>query len=172
MTSRAILTFVLLVSATLAAAPEGGVSFWGGKVTLRCPGNGTWFKVNGKKVESVETESTKKTYEYKYTTGSKDHYYCKYNDQKYHFYIQGKACEYCFELDGLVLAGVIVVDVIGTVVVMLTVYKCTKKKKKAAASPRAAKPVRRREEIPIDSNYAPLSVHTRSSDYSVINRTG
>lgn len=37
-------------------------------------------------------------------------------------------CEDCYELDALLFGGVIIVDIIGTAVLMVIVYKCTKKK--------------------------------------------
>ncbi|XP_072311053.1 T-cell surface glycoprotein CD3 epsilon chain-like [Eucyclogobius newberryi] len=165
---RAVVAIVLLVSAT-ADETKGDVTFWMKNVTLRCPWNGEWFKGV---TQVASTKKTLSTFNYEYNTGSKDLLYCKDDKgNKYFFYIQGKACENCFELDGYIYAVVIVADVVGTVVVMAIVYKCTKKIA-AATHPKASTS---NPKVPIhnSSEYETLNLNTRASEYStVVNRMG
>lgn len=165
---------VLLISATVEAG--GGVSFWKEKVTLTCPEEGTFYKIE--KSDSEVENKYPDTYEYTFTKG-KDLYKCKYGDgtekTKYFFYVDGKACQNCIELNALVFAGVIVADVIGTVIVMVIIYKCTKNR--APAAPKNAKNSAarsRQQETPSNSDYQSLSAHTRSHDTyaTAIKRTG
>ncbi|XP_055081929.1 T-cell surface glycoprotein CD3 epsilon chain-like isoform X2 [Periophthalmus magnuspinnatus] len=145
MVSQVVLAGVLLVVAAVEANPKGGVRFWMNSVTLQCPEEGEWFYGNG--TSMIDTNDIKLYYDYKYK-GSKDQFHCKYKSQStpdapdaaetletYYFYIQGNACENCLELDALVFAVVIAADLIGTVIIMILIYKCTKNK--AAGSQRA-----------------------------------
>ncbi|KAJ0063833.1 hypothetical protein NL108_011078 [Boleophthalmus pectinirostris] len=159
MISRTVLAVVLLVIATVEAK-KGDVTFWMDKIKLTCPGNGEWFDGSHKSMNRTDT-----TLEQNFI-GPKEQYHCLHDSESYYFYIIGKACTYCFELDAVVLAVVIVTDVIVTGIVMIMVYKCTKKK--TAGPQHAPKAGRTRlENIPLSdhsSPYAPLSHHTRSND--------
>lgn len=169
-----VLACTLLISATVEA--EGGVSFvWMDEVTLTCPGSGEWLLAKGSGVANNGTAS----HSYTYADNSKDHHQCKYKSESvmetYHFYIQGKACGRCIELDTWVFALVIVVDVVASIVVIAIVYKCCNK---TSGRPQKKSKGRSREaDIQLDdctpSPYQALSPHTRSQDpYQVINRTG
>lgn len=172
---QAVLVFTLLISATTGA--EGGVSIWMDSVTLYCPKVGDWSKAKGSSWERIRNGSA--TYEYTYE-GLKDQFSCEYEEasgkKTYQFYIQGKACKNCIELDALVVAVVIVVDVIGTTVVMAIVYKCCKKS--SGGQQKAAKARSRERDIPLTpQTYEPLNPRTRSEDpysaiHSNINRMG
>lgn len=172
MVFQAVLAFTLLISATVEAG--GGVSIWMDHVTLTCPAQGSWFHRKGSDVKSVGQNGSA-THEYKFD-GSKDQYICKFDEVIYHFYIQGKACEHCIELEAWVFAVVIVADVIGTTVVMAIVYKCAKRS--SGGPQKSSKAARSREmDIPLNTRtYEPLNVNTMSQDpyssISVINRTG
>lgn len=174
----AVLACTLLISATVDA--RVGFSFWTDEVTLTCPESGDWFQGKASDAKSVSLQNGTKSYSYIYT-GNKDMYHCRYQStqtnemETYHFYIQGKACGSCFELDAQVFAVVIVADLVATAVVIAIVYKCCKK---TSAGPQKKSKGRSREaDIPLDdrtsSPYQALSPHTRSQDpYQVINRTG
>uniref|UniRef100_A0A3Q2PMI8 TYRO protein tyrosine kinase-binding protein n=1 Tax=Fundulus heteroclitus TaxID=8078 RepID=A0A3Q2PMI8_FUNHE len=85
------------------------------------------------------------------------------------------ACENCFELDGYVLMLVILVDVIGTAILMRIIYVCNKGKRRYAPPP--PQPGRNELKIPPAgsgprnlSSAESLNVHTLSSDtYSTMN---
>lgn len=162
MVVRVVLAFVLLISATAEA--KGGVSIWMDEVTLTCPDTGFWFWKNG---SSVGKNSTSQ-YKYQYS-GNKDILYCS-NTETYYFYIQGKPCRNCVELDASVFAVVIVADVLVTVLIMVIVYKCSKKKPGATASNASRS---RQENVQLDAlTYESLNPHTRNDEYSSIHRTG
>uniref|UniRef100_A0A8C6TKH1 CD3 gamma/delta subunit Ig-like domain-containing protein n=1 Tax=Neogobius melanostomus TaxID=47308 RepID=A0A8C6TKH1_9GOBI len=167
----AVLAFTLLIPVTVEAEVKGDVSFLRDNVTLTCPLEGVveWFKGS----KNVTDGATSATFTYKYEE-RKDHYHCKNQDKTYHFYIQGKVCENCFELDALVFVVIIVADVIGTTVIMIIVYKCSKKT--SGGPQKTPNPTRPREDIPLADTYEGLNPHTRSHDvYAGINqviRTG
>uniref|UniRef100_A0A3B3ZM32 CD3 gamma/delta subunit Ig-like domain-containing protein n=1 Tax=Periophthalmus magnuspinnatus TaxID=409849 RepID=A0A3B3ZM32_9GOBI len=185
MVSRVVLAGVLLVVAAVEANPKGGVRFWMNSVTLQCPEEGEWFYGNG--TSMIDTNDIKLYYDYKYK-GSKDQFHCKYKSQStpdapdaaetletYYFYIQGNACENCLELDALVFAVVIAADLIGTVIIMILIYKCTKNK--AAGSQRApnwrTSGVKTCVILVCCLCLQPLSRHTRSNEtYTTIHKTG
>ncbi|MEQ2184110.1 hypothetical protein GOODEAATRI_004558, partial [Goodea atripinnis] len=115
---------VLLLFVVHVETQKGGVTFWRGTVTLTCPENGTWTGL------PKPEPSTSKTHEFQYKGQAQ--YVCAYQadeeEQKYLFYVKGKACENCFEMDGFLFMLVILIDVIGTAIVMRIIYVCTKKK--------------------------------------------
>lgn len=164
MVFRVVLAFVLLISATADA--KGGVSIWMDEVTLTCPEEGSWFWNNGTNTGMDLTS----TYNYQYT-GTKDIYFCNHTEAYiYHFYIQGKPCKNCIELDALVFAVVIVADVLVTVLIMAIVYKCSKKKLGGTASNASRS---RQENVRLDAvTYEALNQQTRNDEYSIIHRTG
>ncbi|GLD65634.1 T-cell surface glycoprotein CD3 epsilon chain [Lates japonicus] len=169
---QAVLAILVLFIATVKAQ-EGSVSFWKEEFTMICPGNGDWYKDN-KKVSNSSEKMTQT-----YNTNTRGHYHCVYDNEgtenTYHFFVKGKVCEKCFELDPTVFAMVIVMDVLMTSIVMMIIYNCTKKKSSAAPTqpPRApARPAGRGPPVP-SPDYEHLNPNTRSQDtYSVVNRTG
>ncbi|CAN9511077.1 unnamed protein product [Ophioblennius macclurei] len=164
--------FFILLMLPAAVKTDAGVTFWRDTVTLTCPGTGTWYK---KGVEILDS-SADKNYVFRYE--DKGIYHCEYDDptkQKYYFYVEGKACENCFELDAIVFLGVIIVDLVATVFVMMMVYRCTKRKASPGSTKNSRAPVppgSRAPQVP-SSDYEKLSPQTRSQDtYSLVNRTG
>ncbi|XP_070762367.1 T-cell surface glycoprotein CD3 epsilon chain-like [Enoplosus armatus] len=166
---------VLLLFIAAVEAGEGGVTVWREYFTMTCPGEGSWYY----KKQNVSEGAT---YQLKYEHTKKGLYYCEYyedpefsetNKMKYYFYVQGKVCENCFELDASLFGLAIAADVIGTAFVMMIVYRCTKKKESSAHASKA--PARSGGQGPpvSSSHYEQLNTHTRSQDtYSIVNRTG
>ncbi|NP_001033071.1 T-cell surface glycoprotein CD3 epsilon chain precursor [Takifugu rubripes] len=156
---RALLCFAVLF---LVAGQEegqeqeqdkpGGVIFWETFVTMTCPRDGKWFK-DKKEV----SEGPAYAFEY---DNKKGRYHCTYDNSRYDFYVQGKVCENCFELDGGFWGMIIAADMFLTVVVMVMVYKCAKKRS-SAALPRVPKAGGRAPPLP-SPDYEPLNPHTRS----------
>lgn len=139
---------------------------------MTCPEEGDWYKKKDK--IGNDTKDLELLYE------GKGQYYCQYTPldstepQKYYFYVEGKACENCFELDPYLFGVVIIADVIGTAFVMIAIYQCTKKK--SSPGPQTSKaPARsggRGPPVP-SPDYEQLNTQTRSQDtYSIVNRTG
>uniref|UniRef100_A0A3Q2PMG6 CD3 gamma/delta subunit Ig-like domain-containing protein n=1 Tax=Fundulus heteroclitus TaxID=8078 RepID=A0A3Q2PMG6_FUNHE len=164
---------VLLLSVAAVETQTGAVTIWRDQVTLSFPREGKW-KEHGK-TEEISSNDTL-TIPFK----GKAHYFYEYSDdegnnQKYQFYVKGNACENCFELDGYVLMLVILVDVIGTAILMRIIYVCNKGKRRYAPPP--PQPGRNELKIPPAgsgprnlSSAESLNVHTLSSDtYSTMN---
>ncbi|KAF3693039.1 T-cell surface glycoprotein CD3 epsilon chain Precursor [Channa argus] len=106
-------------------------------------------------------------------------HYCEYTDDEvkktYYFYMKGKVCENCFEMDAVVFLLVIVMDIIGTAFVMMVIYKCTKRKSSAGSKSSYKTPSRSGGPAPPtpSRDYETLNAHTRTQDtYSTVNRTG
>ncbi|XP_019748288.1 T-cell surface glycoprotein CD3 epsilon chain [Hippocampus comes] len=158
MYNAALLFCHLLIISTVEAG-TGGVSFWRDKFTMTCPENGSWFK----KEQSMDTPGHSLTVDGK----NKGLYHCEYvqNNKKlkYYFYVEGKVCANCFELDAALFGALIVADVSITVLLMIFIYKCTKKKSspgmRGHAGPAVPSP-----------DYDYLNAHGQSQDpYSFIN---
>ncbi|XP_029028369.1 T-cell surface glycoprotein CD3 epsilon chain-like [Betta splendens] len=174
---RLVLAVALLFIVTVTA--QGNVEFWRTTVTLTCPKEGTWTLD-----EKDKSDIEEKTKEYQYEIKRNPLSYCEYNDDsenpvnpepkiKYFFYVKGKVCENCFELEGTLFLLIIIVDVIGTAIVMIAIYKCAKKK--APSGPARPKATSRSGPAPPtpSRDYEQLNPHTRSLEtYSVVNRTG
>ncbi|XP_068441208.1 T-cell surface glycoprotein CD3 epsilon chain-like [Clinocottus analis] len=164
----AALVFLLLFIASVEAA-EGGVTFWRKNFKMNCPEAGKWFK----KTQLGITVS--KTHEIEYSSNTKGLYHCQYTDEKktYYFYVKGKVCEDCYELDAAAVGYVLAVDVVATACLMAIVYRCTKKRRSAGlthASKAPARPAGRPPPVQAP-DYEQLSPHTRSQDpYSAVSR--
>ncbi|XP_027901550.1 uncharacterized protein LOC114162006 [Xiphophorus couchianus] len=122
-----VMFVVLFMFLATVESQKGGVSFWRDKVTLTCPQNGTW-KNNMENKNALEPGET-----HEFHFKGQAQYYCEYDNNeeekiKYYFFVKGKACENCFEVDGFLFLLVILVDVIGTAVMMRIIYVCTKRK--------------------------------------------
>ncbi|XP_061576489.1 T-cell surface glycoprotein CD3 epsilon chain-like [Cololabis saira] len=166
----------LLMSAVIVKAEEGGVEFWRETVTLICPEEGNWYDNNNKVFNGT------RTYTFKFERQSQ--MYCEYDGpirrMKYSFYVKGRTCENCFELDAFIMGTAIVVDLMVTVAVMTMVYRCTKKKgsdRPTQTSKRPPAPARPGDRGTTttsgEGGYEPLNPHTRSQDpYSTVNRMG
>ncbi|XP_068601741.1 T-cell surface glycoprotein CD3 epsilon chain-like [Brachionichthys hirsutus] len=124
---RAALALLLL--AVPVEAGSGGVRFWRENVTMSCPGDGTWFSKEHKPL-GLGTEL-----EVQHQNRRGGFYYCRHSGGEYYFYIQGKACDGCFELDATSLGLVLIVDICVTAAVMMMVYRCTKTKTSASKGP-------------------------------------
>ncbi|XP_008306805.1 T-cell surface glycoprotein CD3 epsilon chain-like [Cynoglossus semilaevis] len=164
---------LFLVVATVRANEKGTVISDGNKFIMNCPAEGDWYmnekKLNGDKTRSLEKE---------YGSDTKGLYSCKYTEdgteKTYFFYIKGKPCANCWELDGLFLLTAIVAEVLGTVVFMTIIYKCTKKKSSGGPDKTPQKPSRPGGRAPqaTSSDYEQLN-RTRASDpYAFVNRMG
>ncbi|XP_071327589.1 T-cell surface glycoprotein CD3 epsilon chain-like [Trachinotus anak] len=169
---QAVFAIPFLLIATVNAE-EGNVEFWREKFTMFCPENGTWYNGEGKDMgpDSKLTQN--------YNSETKGLYHCKYTldgeSKEYYFYVKGKACEDCFELDATLFLMVIVLDVLGTAFVMMIIFKCTKKKSSGGPTHSSKAPARsggRAPPVP-SPDYEQLNPHTRAQDtYSMVNRTG
>lgn len=181
---EAVLVVLLLFTATVKS--QGDVSFSRMTVTLTCPGNGKWIDKIGEIKDSEGQAIDNKEYKFKYN--GKATYSCKYKEDgdaaetEYQFYVEGKTCEMCVELDPTIFAAVIAVDVIGTTIVMMIIYRCTKKKSSAGPASSSKTPGGRApggrasggRAPPVPSpDYEALNPQTVShGTYSVVNRTG
>ncbi|XP_037124535.1 T-cell surface glycoprotein CD3 epsilon chain-like [Syngnathus acus] len=118
------LFFCHLLILSAVEANTGAVSFWRETFTMTCPETGTWFK----KGES-ESHNTSKSLTVE--GNNQGLYHCKYNKSsneiKYYFYVEGKVCANCFELDAELFGIFIVADVSITIILMILIYKCTKR---------------------------------------------
>lgn len=163
---------VLLMFATAVKTENGGADFRNTEVTLTCPEPGTWYKGDSSTAEI--SGGNNKTFKFNYK--QKVQYSCAYSDKiKYKFYVKGRVCENCFELDAKFFAVIIGVDLIGTAVVMMIIYKCSKKKSSDKPPPTARPPLKpgnRPAHGP--SEYESLNPNTRVTDtYStVVNNSG
>ncbi|XP_058490380.1 T-cell surface glycoprotein CD3 epsilon chain-like [Solea solea] len=173
MAFQAALAVLFLCVAT--AKDTGMVTFSGAEFEMTCPLEGTWHK-NGKEV-GRNMDSYKNTYK----SETRGLYHCTYKepdgdkDVKYYFYVKGKACANCVELDGLTFLLAITVDVVATMTLMIFIYKCTKNKSSAKPTQTPKLPARSGGHAPpsTSSPYEQLNPRTRSDDpYSVVNRMG
>uniref|UniRef100_H3BX19 Uncharacterized protein n=1 Tax=Tetraodon nigroviridis TaxID=99883 RepID=H3BX19_TETNG len=150
------LCFAVLFLAAVEAhegKSAGNVRFWSKDFTMTCPDVGKWFQ-ESKEMGPDGTESL--TLEYK----DKGKYHCEYDDAQYYFYVRGKVCENCFELDASLYAAIIAGDMGLTLVVMAIVYKCTKKRR-SAGLPHPPKAGGRAPPVP-SPDYERLNPHTLS----------
>ncbi|XP_074536204.1 T-cell surface glycoprotein CD3 epsilon chain-like [Halichoeres trimaculatus] len=162
----AFTVFVLFIASVDAG---GGVQFWRKNITMTCPEEATAWNLNGKPTDAQE--KIEKTYTLQYDNGKKGPHFCSYKDgtggdKKYYFYVQGKVCEKCFELDGNAFLVAIVADILFTVGVMFVIYNCTKKKssgESSLASNAPALPGGRAPPIP-HPDYEALNPHTQNKD--------
>ncbi|XP_041796557.1 T-cell surface glycoprotein CD3 epsilon chain-like [Chelmon rostratus] len=164
---QAALAVLLLLVATVKA-DDGGVSFWGESCTMTCPEEGTWYYKNKNISEGL-------TYKFKYENDKKGLYRCEYDRKKYYFYVQGKVCENCYELDATLFSLALVADISVTAFVMMMIRMCIRKRSSAGLAHTPKAPARsggRAPPVP-SPDYEQLNTHTRSKDtYSVVNRTG
>ncbi|XP_045930542.1 T-cell surface glycoprotein CD3 epsilon chain-like isoform X1 [Micropterus dolomieu] len=165
---QAVLAVLLLFTA-IVKAQEGGVTFWRNTFTMTCPKEGTW---HGESLNNSETKEQTMTLTY---GNDMKEFYCTYGDTKYYFYVKGKACDNCYELDAMLFWLAITVDVIGTVLVMMIIYRCTKQKSSTGLTPASKPPARQGGRAPPvpSPDYELLNPRTISQDaYSVVNRMG
>ncbi|KAM8905612.1 uncharacterized protein AB9W97_008690 [Spinachia spinachia] len=165
---------VLLLSTAAVHAAEGNVEFTKDKFKMICPEDGTWFKKN------AELKPPGVTHTETYSRKTKGLYHCKYKDiegniKRYYFFVKGKACANCYEMEPEYLALAIVADVVGTTCVMMMVFSCTKKKRSAAYKARpGGRPAPARPPPALSpsnpSPYQALNPLTRSND--VYSKTG
>ncbi|KAK5904508.1 hypothetical protein CesoFtcFv8_006062 [Champsocephalus esox] len=166
---RAALAVLLLFIATVEAG-KGGVTFWREEFTMTCPEGEDIYKGNVKD-PSKEVDIQLNTL--KYSDTSKGLYHCK--GGTYYFYVRGKTCTNCFEVDATLFGLAIAADVVGTLVVMIIIYRCTKKKSSAGPPQTSQAPARTGGRAPAvpSPDYEPLNPQTRSDDhYSMVNRMG
>ncbi|CAL8343197.1 unnamed protein product [Arctogadus glacialis] len=144
-----------------------GVSFWQKRFTMTCPEKGDWYKGDIKIVEDSET------LEQEYNDTTKGHYHCIYLTDKYYFYVKGKVCDNCYELDPVTVAVVIIADVLLTLGVILVVYVRARKRKSAGAKPKKVSSSGTSGGPATSSpDYQTLHANSRSDPYSTVHRTG
>ncbi|XP_019950526.1 T-cell surface glycoprotein CD3 epsilon chain [Paralichthys olivaceus] len=156
---RAVIAMTLLLY--VAADDSEPVTFEGEYFTMRCPGEQKLFKDNSDANNTVQ-----------YHDQTKGLYRCEKG--KYFFYVKANLCLNCFNLDGALFAQVIAVDMTGTIILMIVIYRCTKKRSAGSTntSKAPARAVGRAPPVP-SPDYEPLNPHTRAQDpYSIVNRTG
>lgn len=171
---QAVLAVLLLFTATVKA--DEGVTFWREKFTMTCPQTGTWFKK-----QEITQFAEGKDVTLKYDGKAKGLYHCEYKEEektdttKYYFYVKGKVCADCFELNAALFWGIIVADLMMTAFLMIIIYRFTKKKSSAGLTHASKAPARSGGQAPPvpSPDYEPLNAHTRSQDaYDTVNRTG
>uniref|UniRef100_M3ZL37 CD3 gamma/delta subunit Ig-like domain-containing protein n=2 Tax=Xiphophorus maculatus TaxID=8083 RepID=M3ZL37_XIPMA len=180
----------MFATSVKAETVKGGATFWNKEVTLTCPltGSVTWHKEKSKNPEtSTSTKNVPK--EFTFTYERQVQYRCQYeiagpppeSTVNYYFYVKGKACKNCFELDPKIFLGIIVANVIWTAVVMMIIYRCSKKKSSDGPSSSIKPTPRAGHRAPHgpSADYETLNPNTRSQDtYStvvnsgMVNRTG
>uniref|UniRef100_A0A3Q3BGV1 CD3 gamma/delta subunit Ig-like domain-containing protein n=1 Tax=Kryptolebias marmoratus TaxID=37003 RepID=A0A3Q3BGV1_KRYMA len=112
-----VVLIVVLIGFFLFFLFKGEATFWRKQVTLTCPEEGQWFN-DGKEVNT----NILQTYEFEYQQQAE--YSCVYSDnKKYYFFVKGRACENCFEVDGRLFMLAIIVDLIGTSVLMMELFR-------------------------------------------------
>nr|XP_057936286.1 T-cell surface glycoprotein CD3 epsilon chain-like [Doryrhamphus excisus] len=163
MFNKALPFFHLLIIVTVEAG-QGGVFFWRETFTMTCPEEGVWFKK-----ENEVDKTTNKSHTVHYQGKSKDLYHCQYGKKdsikKYYFYVEGKVCSDCYELDASMMGLVIAADVSVTAMLMILIYKCAKKKNEAATKALGGP-------TPPTPDYEALNIHSRSQDaYSFLNNS-
>ncbi|XP_038817939.1 T-cell surface glycoprotein CD3 epsilon chain-like [Salvelinus namaycush] len=161
------LVFLLLIMTTVEG--EGDVSFWRTTVTMTCPAKGLWYE-GTVQMEQDEREKITKDYD-----ENKRVYYCVYGNEKtnYQFYIKGKVCKDCYELNPTLVAGAIIGDLLVTGGVILIVYLRARKKSGPAAPQKpTSRSAGRGPPVVPSPDYEPLSVATRSRDIYATHRTG
>ncbi|XP_010869168.1 T-cell surface glycoprotein CD3 epsilon chain [Esox lucius] len=130
---------------------QGDVTFWRDKYTLTCPEIGEWYVDN----ELIQAEA--RSFD-PIEIGNTRSYHCQYGKEniKHLFYIQGRGCENCYEVEMNQIAMVIVGDLILTGAVILIVYFWAQKKSGPATSQKPTS--RSRGQAPVVSNvdYEPL----------------
>ncbi|CAL8337130.1 unnamed protein product [Boreogadus saida] len=163
----------VLVCLLLSFARSGdtaGVSFWQKRFTMTCPDEGAWYKDPG---DIKINQTDHKTLEQEYNDMTKGHYHCIYTQEKYHFYVKGKVCDNCYELDPVTVAVVIIADVLLTLGVILVVYVRARKRKSAGAKPKKVSSSGPSGSPDTSSpDYQTLHVNSRSDPYSTVHRTG
>ncbi|KAJ8256536.1 hypothetical protein COCON_G00186880 [Conger conger] len=172
--NKVLLVFVFAL-VVVECAEVGDVSFKGMQFTITCPygENITWSRgpADGRTLTTEYNETNKGEYKCSSTytdTEITEHYY---------FYVQGKVCENCYELDGSVLIGLIGMDLLVTGGIVILIYNCTRRKSASGPStaPASRRPVRSSAPSVPDRDYEQLSHATRDRDtYAVpgVNRTG
>ncbi|XP_061781558.1 T-cell surface glycoprotein CD3 epsilon chain-like [Nerophis lumbriciformis] len=157
MKNKIALPWIHLLITVAVAADQGGVSFWKESFKMKCPQDGKWFQ--GKSEVGPKSSS----YTVDFDGNTKGLYHCEYGAQmpsvKYYFYVEGKGCSHCFEMDGVVLGLVIAADVSVTATVMILIYWCVKKR---SATQAIGGPV------PPSPDYEPLNIHGQDA-YSSLN---
>ncbi|XP_014836261.1 PREDICTED: T-cell surface glycoprotein CD3 epsilon chain [Poecilia mexicana] len=177
-----VVIFMFATSVKAETTVKGGAEFSKKEVTLTCPGDGAWYEgqPTTPKPTILPRGSEKKINTYTFTYERQVLYRCEPNSNIYYFYVRGRACENCFELDPKLFVTFIVVDVIMTAVVMMIIYRCSKKKSSDGPTPSVKPTPRAGHRAPHGpSEYETLNPNTRSQDtYStvvnsgMVNRTG
>ncbi|KAJ8369036.1 hypothetical protein SKAU_G00090640 [Synaphobranchus kaupii] len=181
--SKALFVFVFVFALAAVECSEIGVAFSGLGFTMTCPIQGEATKwTSGQK--TIETHEN--TLQLTYDDTTKGQHNCRSvipdpdvqsGSSVHYFYVQGKVCKNCYELDGALLMGFIFVDLLVTGGIITVIYTCARKKSASAPSPAPASGRTARGSAPSvpDRDYEPLNLATRDTGtYAVagVNRTG
>uniref|UniRef100_A0A3Q1FAD1 T-cell surface glycoprotein CD3 epsilon chain-like n=1 Tax=Acanthochromis polyacanthus TaxID=80966 RepID=A0A3Q1FAD1_9TELE len=134
---QAVLTVVLILFTATVKTQKGEISVWKTKVTLTCPEIGKWYKddtVITEKTDDADLEIEEKSHTFTYE--GKTTFHCEYTSEddkptKYYFRFEGKVCEDCYEVDARLIGLVIIVDIVGTALLMILICSCTQNKSSA-----------------------------------------
>ncbi|KAJ8280220.1 hypothetical protein GJAV_G00051980 [Gymnothorax javanicus] len=163
----------VFIFAFMVVACSGQVDFSGMEFTMTCPleddGNGIKW---GDAAKNEFGERKTVTYDEKTKT-----YKCLAGEKFYHFYVRGKVCENCVEVNGMLLMAMIIVDLLVTGGIIILIYNCAQRKSSSAPSPAPAsgRPGRANAPSVPDRDYEPLNPATRdNATYAVagVHKTG
>ncbi|XP_072557623.1 T-cell surface glycoprotein CD3 epsilon chain-like [Paramormyrops kingsleyae] len=164
------LFFTLWLTVMAETGEHGDVFFWKDNVTLTCPDDYSWEN---------KPDWVSPAHSLKYTADLKKIHACIKSDTKerYYFYIKGYVCSDCYELDGTLVIGFIIGDLLVTGgVVILIYYWAQKKSGSSPASAVARSGPRGGQRGPAVPNrdYEVLNPRTRDDAYAVagVKRTG
>ncbi|XP_018603856.1 T-cell surface glycoprotein CD3 epsilon chain-like [Scleropages formosus] len=172
-----LLIFFSLCLAVMA--DSGDVTFNLQTLTLTCPKEAKSLKHKDVEIKDADINP----YVVTYTEEKQGLYECSYEEdeatQIYYFYVKGKVGDNLYELDGFLVAGIIVGDLLVTAGIVIIIYLWAQKKSAAAARVSAGRsaPPRSAPRGPAVPNrdYEPLNLRTRdNATYAVagVNRTG
>ncbi|XP_056140014.1 T-cell surface glycoprotein CD3 epsilon chain-like [Lampris incognitus] len=150
---------------------EPRVFFSGIKFTMICPWKDlTWYKGNNKESENDENTLTKQ-----YNMENKGVYCCTNDSHIYQFYVRGKVCENCYEMNGIIVFLIVAGDIaLTTVVILLAFFSAKRQDSTTSTSTKGSSRAAGRSGPPVPSpDYEPLRPQTRNPDtYSTVHRTG
>ncbi|XP_048837047.1 T-cell surface glycoprotein CD3 epsilon chain-like [Brienomyrus brachyistius] len=155
---------------TVMAETTGSVEFKIEEVTLTCPEEFTAW--------DDKSDWSFPTHTLKYTADVKGLHKCKKTEtEKYYFYIKGYVCPNCYELDGTLVIGFVIGDLLVTMGIVILIYHCAQKKSGSSPASAVARPGprggQRGPAVP-NRDYEVLNPRTRDATYAVagVNRTG
>ncbi|KAJ7990229.1 hypothetical protein DPEC_G00298150 [Dallia pectoralis] len=161
---NSVLVFLIIVS---NVEGKGDVTFWRDKIKLTCPEKGDWYKDNSLFMKDQR--------EHEIHLDDKVSYYCQYKENgmtqtKYSFYVKGRGCENCYEVDRTLVAGCIVGDLMVTGGFILIVYLWAKKKSRLGEPQKKTSLLQGHVPGASDVHYEPLRLGARGKDIYATNK--